>query len=303
MNLISTYILTSDSWVYWSSIPESMTWPEKREWKKRDSHFFRWKDSSGSTKRTWKNFSDRRPFDVFGVFFLTWTWGVIFSRKKLAPDFRCWSFHLHGAGPLSWSWVYVYVLYMSICMYYIVNHCWFPGFKLPTSNASRNEASTPVEALGAADGPLRVAHHTGGKLMSTSQGAGWEPLWGTVGSTSRKRWRGDVEIGLMMLMIRSVFLCSKEIPMLALVEVSVFELWFFKWCIPGKAGRAMKTIAVFHLAWCEEGLMWWGSQTSCSIFFQSEVVIFGGVLGVIWATKSCLIDLMSRMILAWYDPL
>lgn len=30
-----------------------------------------------------------------------------------------------------------------------------------------------VEALGAADGPLRVAHDTGGKLMSTSQGAGW----------------------------------------------------------------------------------------------------------------------------------
>ena len=51
---------------------------------------------------------------------------------------------------------------------------------------------------------------------------------GDVGSTSRKRWRGDVDIGLMMLMIRSAFFDSTKIPMLALVEVgSVFELCFF----------------------------------------------------------------------------
>lgn len=101
-----------------------------------------------------------------------------------------------------------YIIYIRICMYYIVNHCWFPGFKLPTSNASRNELNA-VEALGAADGPLRVAHHTGGKLMSTSQGSGWEPLFRDVGSTSRG-WRGDVDIGLMMLMIRSVFFMFKK---------------------------------------------------------------------------------------------
>ena len=60
---------------------------------------------------------------------------------------------------------------------------------------------------------------------------------GDVGSTSRKRWRGDVDIGLMMLMIRSAFFDSTKIPMLALVEVgSVFELCFFLRCIPGKAG-------------------------------------------------------------------
>lgn len=57
-----------------------------------------------------------------------------------------------------------------------------------------------VEALGAADGPLRVAHHTGGKLMSTSQGAGWEPERGGRGFHEQKKverrcrhWVDDVD--------------------------------------------------------------------------------------------------------------
>lgn len=175
-----------------------MTWPEKWE-RKKETPIFSDEKTPQEVRRGHERIFQIGGKDVFGVLW-TWTWGWFFAEKNghqtlVVEALIC----MVQDNYLGVEYIIYIIYYIYICMYYIVNHCWFPGFKLPTSNASRNERNA-VEALGAADGPLRVAHHTGGKLMSTSQGAGWEPGRGGRGFHEQKKverrcrhWVDDVD--------------------------------------------------------------------------------------------------------------